>query len=307
MNPLPIIDKSQLLLSGEFAKLCKTTKETLRHYARVGVLAPVVVDESNGYKYYSPLQAFDYLLIAALQRSGSSLADIADYLAHPQSLTLLGIMEERVRAIKAERKRLLAQQRVLEDMLAQSRRIRKWADCGCYWMTEEQPACRFVEFDLSQASAACSGAFAANSGTPMAEREAPDGVDARIIDRFVNDVLLYGRGGRQWFYRIGAQAAECGHPEGDFHVCIEVAPAQERKRAVERPAGTYFKMLRSFTISDMLAEENCVFDEYAHLIEQARAEGFKPVGDIYEQELSPYAGRLDEKVYSELSIRVEGC
>lgn len=344
MSPLPAIDKSQLLLSGEFAKLCNTTKETLRHYARVGVLEPVVVDAGNGYKYYSPLQVFDYLLIAALQRSGSSLADIASYLAHPQELALLGVMEERVSAIKAERKRLLIQQRMLEGMLAQSRRIKEWADCDRPWMTEELSACWFVEFDLSQTSATGFESFAtkpeapttdhenptvntevpvldreapaANPETPTANPEAravnheiPDEVDVEGIARFVNDILPYGCGGhaqrRRWFYRIGSRAVTSGHPEGDFRICIEVATAQERKHAVERPAGTYFKMLRSFTVSDMLAEESRLFDEYARFVEHAKAAGFKPVGDIYEQELSPYAGRLDEKVYSELSVRVE--
>lgn len=315
MGPLSVIDKSQLLLSGEFAKLCKTTKETLRHYARVGVLKPVAIDEGNGYKYYSPLQVFDYLLITALQRSGSSLADIADYLAHPQSLTLLGVMEERVRAIKAERKQLLVRQRMLEGMLAQSRRIREWADCGRSWVTEEQPACWFVEFDLSQASAADPGfaagskSSAANSEVPAAKLEAPDEVDVENIARFVNDVLPYGCGGhaqrRQWFYRIGSRAVASGHPEREFRICIEVAAARERERAVERPAGTYFKMLRSFIVSDMLAEEDRMFDEYGRFLGQAKAAGFKPVGDIFEQELSPYAGRLDEEVYSELAVRVK--
>ena len=38
-----------LLKSGQFAKLCRTTKETLRHYERVGVLRPALQEE-NGYK-----------------------------------------------------------------------------------------------------------------------------------------------------------------------------------------------------------------------------------------------------------------
>ena len=39
-----------LLKSGEFANLCRTTKETLRHYAKVGLLVPVFQAE-NGYNY----------------------------------------------------------------------------------------------------------------------------------------------------------------------------------------------------------------------------------------------------------------
>lgn len=48
-----------LLKAGEFAHLCSTTKETLRHYKDIGLLQPVAKAE-NGYQLYSPLQISDY-------------------------------------------------------------------------------------------------------------------------------------------------------------------------------------------------------------------------------------------------------
>ena len=41
-----------LLKAGEFAQLCRTTKEALRHYDRIGLLCPAARGE-NGYKLYS--------------------------------------------------------------------------------------------------------------------------------------------------------------------------------------------------------------------------------------------------------------
>lgn len=64
-----------LLKSGEFAKLCRTTKETLRHYERVGILRPVL-QEDNGYKKYSFVQIADFSLITALRSTGLSLSEI---------------------------------------------------------------------------------------------------------------------------------------------------------------------------------------------------------------------------------------
>ena len=63
------IPESRYLRSGQFAALCRTTKETLRHYRAIGLIEPAFVSDS-GYAYYSPLQLGDFMLVAALQRAG---------------------------------------------------------------------------------------------------------------------------------------------------------------------------------------------------------------------------------------------
>lgn len=94
----------------------QTTKETLRHYDRIGLLKPVATTQ-NGYKLYSPFQIADFFLIVALQNSGCSLHEIGEYLTNPQNASLTSVMEERVAALKSERRRLLVSQRVLESTL----------------------------------------------------------------------------------------------------------------------------------------------------------------------------------------------
>ena len=69
-----------LLKAGEFARLCGTTKETLRHYRDIGLLVPVA-KAKNGYQLYSPLQLSDYLLVSSLQQAGCSLHEIKGYLS----------------------------------------------------------------------------------------------------------------------------------------------------------------------------------------------------------------------------------
>lgn len=67
-----------LLKSGEFAHLCGTTKEALRHYNEIGLLSPVQVAE-NGYHLYSPAQTIDYLIISTLKSAGFTLSEIRQY------------------------------------------------------------------------------------------------------------------------------------------------------------------------------------------------------------------------------------
>lgn len=70
-------DANGRLTTGEFAKLCDTTKETIMHYRRTGVLLPCGYSET-GYCYYSPFQYFDYLSVRTLQIAGNSIKEIRE-------------------------------------------------------------------------------------------------------------------------------------------------------------------------------------------------------------------------------------
>lgn len=109
-----------LLKAGEFARLCGTTKETLRHYRDIGLLGPVA-KAKNGYQLYSPLQLSDYLLISSLQQAGCSLHEIKGYLNEPDSEALESVMEDRISAIVEQRRALLMQKSLLENTLARMR------------------------------------------------------------------------------------------------------------------------------------------------------------------------------------------
>ena len=63
--------------SGEFRKLCHTTRDTLRYYEEQGVLIPKH-DPENGYTYYRHAQMGSFYLIKAFQALGSSLQEIKE-------------------------------------------------------------------------------------------------------------------------------------------------------------------------------------------------------------------------------------
>lgn len=104
-----MLDKRELLFTtGEFAKLCATTKETLFHYDETGVLKPAKTGE-NGYRYYASTQFFDFDLIAMLREAGCSLKEIRAHFINrtPQSFS---------RLLEDNEKKLLLEKQKLEKM-----------------------------------------------------------------------------------------------------------------------------------------------------------------------------------------------
>ncbi len=63
------------LTTGEFAKLCSTTKDTLRHYHEIGILIPQK-NEENGYFYYSVSQVTAFYFISMFRQLDTPLKDI---------------------------------------------------------------------------------------------------------------------------------------------------------------------------------------------------------------------------------------
>ena len=93
----------RLLKISEFAEICKTTRETLLHYDRKGILKPRYV-MANGYRYYSASQWVAFDLISLLKDSGSTLEEIKQYRSsHQDNLALL---IQKLIQLKAEKARL---------------------------------------------------------------------------------------------------------------------------------------------------------------------------------------------------------
>ena len=67
---------SKFFTVSDFAKVSRTTKDTLLHYDRIGLLSPISRDENNRYRYYSIGQLAVVNVIRTLQALGMSLAEI---------------------------------------------------------------------------------------------------------------------------------------------------------------------------------------------------------------------------------------
>lgn len=75
-----MLEKDEYCISaGEFAKMCQTTRDTLRYYERQGILVPKK-DPVNGYHYYSYAQISSYYFIRTFRSLDCSVGDIKEYL-----------------------------------------------------------------------------------------------------------------------------------------------------------------------------------------------------------------------------------
>jgi serine/threonine protein phosphatase PrpC len=78
----------ELMAIGEFSDRSGLSAKRLRTYASEGLLAPAAVDPSSGYRYYSPGQLAEALVIDALRRAGVPLSDIRSFLGQPSGQQL---------------------------------------------------------------------------------------------------------------------------------------------------------------------------------------------------------------------------
>jgi DNA-binding transcriptional MerR regulator len=70
-----------LLSIGAFARKTRFSLKALRLYAGLGLLTPVRIDESNGYRWYRTSQLATARLIAMLRRLDMPLNQVADVVA----------------------------------------------------------------------------------------------------------------------------------------------------------------------------------------------------------------------------------
>lgn len=331
-----------LLKAGEFARLCGTTKETLRHYRNIGLLVPVA-KAKNGYQLYSPLQLSDYLLVSSLQQAGCSLHEIKGYLSEPDSEALESVMEGRISAIVEQRRALLMQKSLLENTLARMRARNDWRREPAEFKLETCEAEYFLDSNISDAFLSVAetdlsstieeqlalsdeealpvrhigSASAVNLQSGHATFSAQDGVQVdEQAERVVRHILDTWQQGQkqgdvselQGNYRVGREAFLAGEPWKDFHLCTRVRPHKRRKGLIEKPAGTYFKYLRTMNfaeVKDDLQPELELFGVYEQMRRVLEREGFTLASDVFERELSLYTGNIEEIIYSELSVRID--
>lgn len=106
----------KLFKTGEFAKLCNTTKDTLFHYDDIGLLKPALLAD-NGYRYYSVNQIFFFDLITALKEVGLSLNEIAEYIRNRNTDTFLSMLKEKDKLLKKEQEMLVRRRRLLANTI----------------------------------------------------------------------------------------------------------------------------------------------------------------------------------------------
>lgn len=95
-----------LFTIGEMAKLHNMTMKSLRYYDEIGLLKPIQIDASNGYRYYSTEQFEQLNTIQYLKKLGFSLKEIKAHLDHRDIDGFLELLEKQKRLTEEKIKEL---------------------------------------------------------------------------------------------------------------------------------------------------------------------------------------------------------
>lgn len=287
-----------MLKAGEFARLCRTTKETLRHYEDIGLLAPAARAD-NGYKLYSLIQLADFLFISSLRGAGLSLGKIKGLLADPVGLHLREAIEDQVGAIDEQIRALERKKAVLEGTLEHDAAWRAWfseeeagvhrSPSGYLWRVQEAEEEHFVD-----------------SPTPIDDEMT--GFSDAIVEH-LEFCHRHGFGERfQGTYRVREDCVATGAYARGFSICTPIPLHVDAPRLHVKPAGTYVRWLNRIDVAALKGDpdaENPMFVAYDALRDFAREQGWRIMGSIYDTEYSLYCtGAECDCLYTEVSARI---
>lgn len=103
-----------LYTTGEFAKLCGVSKDTLFLYDQIGILKPTLV-KRNGYRYYSTRQLFIFNQITSLNESGISLQEIKELFDNKSYQEYIDTLKISLTHLKKKQRHLLQSMDFLEQ------------------------------------------------------------------------------------------------------------------------------------------------------------------------------------------------
>ena len=92
---------------GEFSRLCRVTVRALRHYEKIKLLVPEIIDYSTGYRYYSVVQMQKALNIVRLKGLGFSLEEIRTMYDSETQRPSIDMLEEKIRSCQEQLQLLL--------------------------------------------------------------------------------------------------------------------------------------------------------------------------------------------------------
>lgn len=98
-------EKEYCISAGMFARMCQTTRDTLRYYEKQGILVPKK-SEINGYHYYSYAQISSFYFISTFRGLGCSVEDIKEYLLGGEELRFDRFVDRQYEALLAQQKEL---------------------------------------------------------------------------------------------------------------------------------------------------------------------------------------------------------
>ncbi|RKM53986.1 MerR family transcriptional regulator [Butyrivibrio sp. X503] len=94
-------DLEYTLTVSQFAKLCGTTRDTLRYYYEQNIIKPRV-DPDNGYHYYSASQISSFFFISTMRQTGCSIKEIRNIIYNSSKESITDLVNSKITAMQRE-------------------------------------------------------------------------------------------------------------------------------------------------------------------------------------------------------------
>jgi len=175
-----------LLTIGEFARLTHLSVRTLRRYHDAGLLRPATVDESSGYRYYSPDQIPAAQVIHRLRELAVPLPDVHRILRTPDPAVRATLVADHLRRLEAQLERTRSAVSSLQRLLEP-----RPVDVELRHVPATTVAAVEDDVDLTDVLGWYSGAMA-ELDAAVPERDAPGGLyDNALFTDGAGTALLY--------------------------------------------------------------------------------------------------------------------
>lgn len=130
--------KKTFFTTGQFASICETTKETLRHYNNIGLLKPEMRGD-NGYQYYSYRQLYDFYLISTLKNTGCTLNKLNEYITKKGEADFRNLLESQLEQILVEKYNIEKREQIIKQSIKKYDLIKEYKIFNkCYVEEEEE-------------------------------------------------------------------------------------------------------------------------------------------------------------------------
>lgn len=94
-------DLEYTLTVSQFAKLCGTTRDTLRYYYEQNIIKPRV-DPDNGYHYYSASQISSFYFISTMRQTGCSIKEIRNIIYNSTKESITNLVNSKILDMQKE-------------------------------------------------------------------------------------------------------------------------------------------------------------------------------------------------------------
>lgn len=270
--------KKNVMMTGEFARLCKTTKATLFHYDQENLLKPKYVSE-NGYRHYGVEQFFDFDMITMLKETGSSLQEIKTCIHNTDSEGFLSLLEAKRLVIKKERERLAQREQTLRDLAACTREALDF-DYDTF-MVREQEEEHLETF----------------STTPVTTDSMPE-----FVERFTEYIDFYEKQKRIPRYPFGVIVNRDDVQQARYlerYFFSRATRSTPRSQLHLKPQGRYAVIAHQGTVQTHL-------ETFGELLRHIRAAGLTVAGNAYVYDMMSYILQGPGKRYAaKYCVRVE--